>query len=98
MIERNPLITAPLFIVKFRINKTLCAGSVRKPNLPGCESVSLFLGFTITKTLGGNLGDNMETLKNIGMIILTIVCIILLIKYISDAPPSERKWWRWPWF
>ena len=40
----------------------------------------------------------METLKNIGLIILTVVCIILLIKYISDAPPSERKWWRkGPW-
>ena len=36
-----------LFIVKFRINRTPCAGSVRKPNLPGDESVSLFLRFTI---------------------------------------------------
>ena len=35
------------FIVKFRINRTLYSGSVRKPNLPGDESVSLFLGFTI---------------------------------------------------
>ena len=43
------------------------------------------------------LGDNMEILKNIGLIILTVVCIILLIKYIFDAPPGERKWWRWPW-
>ena len=34
-------------IVKFRINKTPCAGSVRKPNLPGDASVSLFFGFTI---------------------------------------------------
>ena len=34
-------------IVKFRINRALYSGSVRKPNLPGDESVSLFLGFTI---------------------------------------------------
>ena len=34
-------------IVKFRINWTLCTGEVRKPRLPGDESVSLFLGFTI---------------------------------------------------
>jgi len=39
----------------------------------------------------------MEILKNIGMILLTIVCIILLIKHISDTPASERKWWRGPW-
>ena len=37
----------PKTIVKFRINRTPCAGSVRKPNLPGDESVSLFLRFTI---------------------------------------------------
>ena len=35
------------FIVKFGINRALYSGSVRKPNLPGDESVSLFLGFTI---------------------------------------------------
>ena len=35
--------------VKFRINRTPCAGSVRKPNLPGNASVSLFFGFTIIK-------------------------------------------------
>ena len=40
-------LNAGLFIVKFRINRTPCAGSVRKPNLPGDESVSLFLRFTI---------------------------------------------------
>ena len=34
-------------IVKFRINWALCTGEVRKPRLPGDESVSLFLGFTI---------------------------------------------------
>lgn len=51
------------------------------------------LHYYLTKTLD----NDMEILKNIGLIILTVVCIILLIKYISDAPPSERKWWRWPW-
>ena len=35
-------------IVKFRINRTSCAGSVRKPNLPGAESVHLFFGSTIS--------------------------------------------------
>ncbi len=38
-------------IVKFRIHRTLYSGSVRKPNLPGDESVSLFLGFTINNRL-----------------------------------------------
>ena len=36
-----------ILIVKFRINWALCTGEVRKPRLPGDESVSLFLGFTI---------------------------------------------------
>ena len=36
-----------VFIVKFRINRILCVGSVRKPNLPRDKSVSLFLVFTI---------------------------------------------------
>ncbi len=46
------------------------------------------LHYYLTKTLD----NDMEILKNIGLIILTVVCIILLIKYISDAPPSEGHW------
>ena len=34
-------------MVKFRINRTLRTGSVRKPNLRGMKSVSLLLGFAI---------------------------------------------------
>lgn len=40
----------------------------------------------------------MEILKDIGLIILAIICLILLIQYIRDAPDSEREWWKWPWF
>ena len=57
----NIVQTLVKFIVKFRINRTLYVGSVRReieetpyqkppaktPNLPGDESVYLFLGFTI---------------------------------------------------
>ena len=34
-------------MVDFRINKTLQTGAIRKPHLPGDESVYLFLEFTI---------------------------------------------------
>ena len=36
-----------LTIVDFKINETLQTGAVRKPHLPGGESVYLFLEFTI---------------------------------------------------
>ena len=49
-----------LFIVKFRINWTLCTGEVRKPRLPGDESVSLFLGFTIV--FGFDFGFRLQML------------------------------------
>ena len=35
------------YIVDLRINETLQTGAVRKPHLPGGESVYLFLEFTI---------------------------------------------------
>ena len=35
-------------IVNLRINETLQTGAVRKPHLPGEESVYLFLAFTIS--------------------------------------------------
>ena len=35
-------------MVDFRITWTLCIGEVRKPRLPGHESVYVFFAFTIT--------------------------------------------------
>ena len=34
-------------MANYRINETLQTGAIRKPNLPGGESVYLFLEFTI---------------------------------------------------
>ena len=37
-------------MVDFRITWTLCIGEVRKPRLPGDESVYVFLAFTIVSS------------------------------------------------
>ena len=41
-----------LFMVDLRISETLQTGAVRKPHLPGGESVYLFLEFTIVFCFG----------------------------------------------
>jgi len=49
-------------IVDFRINRTLCAGSVRKPNLPGDKSVSL-LFVTVVTDLGNSEDKRCQWIK-----------------------------------